>query len=511
MKGLDNILLEGRIEDARQYIANSIGTELLSDESEEILGYFIDGDPSGNHKYLMWMVKMHDIDSGFSPNMLIDLVERFHNNLDKIHPALILQDIDLGMDRNGRHVSRIATSPKNIDSYPDYKSLKGVVEAAEEAVTRKQKETEAKAGVDKLYEDERWLLVKPNTYEGSCYYGSSTKWCTASKDAPQHWGDYTKRGNLYYIIDKSHELGDYYKLALFKEWDGNEEWYDRADDALNQGTINAIRSMVPQNLITALDGAHKKYEEPKREPELLTLDEFREKLAEYIMTEKGLQTINTNSGTWKLDIDETDGVWVWYHRIDKEIVHVVQATPFWDGRNEIPFDFVNDEGMYGDWSITAGPESLETEHISQDAYLKRGPDINMYRNVEWGISVFLNHIYLPLVKQQLDKDFFKELIGHDYATWRANSYVSTFKFKYPPREGTMTQRFVDYLKQNPRKTSNQFYEDVLGYPRPRAHNNMFFSSIKDSGIVKMERQGRQFVYSLGPNYQAWVEGRLLRT
>ena len=40
---------------------------------------------------------------------------------------------------------------------------------------------------------------------------------------------------------------------------------------------------------------------------------------------------------------------------------------------------------------------------------------------------------------------------------------------------------------------------------------MFFSSIKDAGIVKMERQGRQFVYSLGPNYQAWVEGRLLRT
>ena len=36
MKGLSKILLEGRVEDARQYIANSIGTELLSDESEDI-------------------------------------------------------------------------------------------------------------------------------------------------------------------------------------------------------------------------------------------------------------------------------------------------------------------------------------------------------------------------------------------------------------------------------------------------------------------------------------------
>jgi predicted transcriptional regulator len=82
----------------------------------------------------------------------------------------------------------------------------------------------------------------------------------------------------------------------------------------------------------------------------------------------------------------------------------------------------------------------------------------------------------------------------------------------------MTRKFVDYLKQNvgyglgdsKGKTANQFYEDVLGYSRPRGHNAMFFASIKDSGIVKMERQGRQFVYSLGPNYQEWVEGRLLR-
>ena len=47
-----------------------------------------------------------------------------------------------------------------------------------------------KNSVDKLYEDDRWLLVKPNTYEGSCYYGSSTKWCTASKDYTKHFDDY---------------------------------------------------------------------------------------------------------------------------------------------------------------------------------------------------------------------------------------------------------------------------------------------------------------------------------
>ena len=248
MLGLQHILLEGRVDDAKRYIENASGG-LWDEQGDEMFQYFVQNDPSGNQKYLMWMVKMYDTDSGFSPNMLQDYVQRFHNNLDKIHPALIL-DGDLV---NGDSGSRIATSPKNIDSYPDYRELKRGCRGSEESVTRKEKETEAKAGVDKLYEDDRWLLVKPNTYEGSCYYGSSTKWCTAAKDNTTHFEDYSKRGNLYYIIDKSHELGDYYKIALFKEWDGKEEWYDRADDELNQGTINAIRSMLPQDLITALD------------------------------------------------------------------------------------------------------------------------------------------------------------------------------------------------------------------------------------------------------------------
>ena len=506
MLGLQDILLEGRIEDAREYLETFIGENgyLKTEEDvDEVLGYFVKDDPSGNNKYLMWMAKIYANDSGFSPNMLTDYVQRFHNNLDKIHPALV-------MDMGFYSASKVATSPKNIDSYPDYRTLKRIVDAAEESVTRKQREEEAKEGVDKLYEDNRWLLVKPNTYEGSCYYGSSTKWCTATKDNTTHFEDYSKRGNLYYIIDKSHELGDFYKIALFKEWDGNEEWYDRADDKIEQGAINAIRSMLPQDLVTALDYSYDEMEEP--EADRFTLDEFRIKLSEYVKTNKKFQKISTNSGVWRLHVDEEDSVWTWFstpHPSSQEaFVHEVQATPFWGGRNEIPFDFVNDDTEYPDWGFTAGPELLDKPHIPQNEYLQQN---NRHRLEDWGVIVFLNHIYFPLLRKELNKEFFQEIVGYDYRTWSPGSYVSTFTFKYPPREGTMTQRFVDYLKQNPRRTSNQFYEDVLGYSRPRAHNNMFFSSIKDSGIVKMERQGRQFVYSLGPNYQAWVEGRLLRT
>ena len=512
MLGLKDILLEGRIDDAKQYIENAVG--FLSDKDEEVFQNFVDSDPSGNQKYLMWMVKIYDREgSSTNPNDITSLVQRFHNNVDRLSPVLMM---DLGFAN-----PRIVTSPKNLDSYEDIAQLEGVMDEVDAIQTRKQKETEAKTGVDKLYEDERWLLVKPNTYEGSCYYGSSTKWCTASKDHPNHFQDYSGRGNLFYIIDKSHELGNFYKIALFKKFsDGSEEWYDRADNELSKETEGAIYSMLPGELVGAFVDAHAE-NIPEKESELLTLEEFKKKLEEYVTANKKLQTINTNSGIWRLHITEhslhgvTDTpVWYWYstpHPSSQEqIVHEVQATPFWDGRNEIPFDFINDEGEYGDWSITAGPESLEKTNLQQSDYLRRSYG-NMYRADDWGVIVFLNHIYFPLLRKELGGEFFQNVVGNDYATWTPNSYVSTFKFKYPPREGTMTQKFVDYLKQNPRRTSNQFYEDVLGYSRPRAHNNMFFSSIKDSGIVKMERQGRQFVYSLGPNYQAWVEGKLLRT
>ena len=499
-----NILFEGRIEDARRYIQDEVG--MLSDESEEILGYFIDGDPSGNHKYLMWMVKMFDTDSGFSPNMLIDVVQRYHNNLDKIHPALIFQHGDLGMYSG----SRIATSPKNIDSYPDYRSLKGVVEAAEESVTRKEKEKEAKSGVDKLYEDDRWLLVKPNTYEGSCYYGSSTKWCTSSKDAPQHFASYSKTGNLYYIIDKSKDVGDFFKIALHKNWNGEEEWYDRADNELTQETENAIRSLLPLNLISKLEEDHGTTPADSRSPKF-TYEEFEQELRDFV---KGLGKsikLNTKSGVWDLEV--FDDMWVWSS--DDPRVEVI-ATPFPGGLPHLDIYVEREESgdreEIHDLNVSHSIEVLRSFNFGPDEYLERNPDAgHHYGGVERNLKLFLMHIYTPKVREILDSDLLVEFMGGGYETWETDSYVSSYQFKYPPRKGTMTQKFVDYIKENPGRTANQFYEDVLGYPRPRGHNNMFFASIKNSGIVNMRRQGRQFVYDIGPNYSAWTQGKLLRT
>ena len=71
----------------------------------------------------------------------------------------------------------------------------------------------------KLYETDEWLIVKPLSYQASLKYGASTKWCTASKDNPDYYFRYSRRGILIYSINK--KTGN--KVAGFKSVDENSE------------------------------------------------------------------------------------------------------------------------------------------------------------------------------------------------------------------------------------------------------------------------------------------------
>ena len=521
MKGLRKILLEGRVEDAQKYFENTVGSWPVAEfqnpagigagtNLEGVLDHFVQNDPSGNNKYLMWMVKMYlnPEERGTSPNDISSLVQRFHKNVARLSPAFIM---NMDLFNPG---SRIATSPKNIDSYDDLSQLERVMDEMDTITTKKEKEKEAKSGVDKLYEDDRWLLVKPNTYEGSCYYGSSTKWCTAAKDYPKHFEDYSKKGLLFYIIDKTKDVGDFFKIALFKKWNGDEEWYDRADNRLEGSTVKAIESLLPLELTKTIEEEFIGEEEPENNKSI-TIEQFKQNLETYIQSLPRPITMSTQTGKWTLNTSMVgDDDWEWKGS-DPRVEFI--ATPFPNG-NDMNMYFRTDDDDLGQPAIeyykTIPKEDLNNEFMGPGPeyrwnYLSN--ESNEYRPFA-SEKAFLRNIYLPLVSKALGNEEIKEYTGLDYTTWDAQSEVSSYTFKYPPKKGSMTQLFTEYLKElHPQKrTPNQFYEDVLGRSRPRAHNNMFFAAIKDSGIVKMERQGRQFVYSLGPNHKAWTQGKLLR-
>ena len=101
--------------------------------------------------------------------------------------------------------------------------------------------------VQKLYETDEWLIIKPLSFLASKKYGSSTKWCTTSEDNPEYYLKYSRRGILIYCINKI--SGD--KVAAFKNIDDSYEretsfWnlVDQRIDSLESGLPIEIMNII---------------------------------------------------------------------------------------------------------------------------------------------------------------------------------------------------------------------------------------------------------------------------
>ena len=46
---------------------------------------------------------------------------------------------------------------------------------------------EARNNIKKQYEDDRWLVITPLSYEASVFWGDGTDWCTAYKDSKHYY------------------------------------------------------------------------------------------------------------------------------------------------------------------------------------------------------------------------------------------------------------------------------------------------------------------------------------
>jgi len=107
-------------------------------------------------------------------------------------------------------------------------------------------------------DDEKFLIVIPNTYEASCKYGHGTKWCTASKNEPWHFSNYRylNKVTLYYIHNKKlPETNPMYKTSVVvDQWHNIYECYNALDelifidDILKMGINRSIFKYVPPKL-----------------------------------------------------------------------------------------------------------------------------------------------------------------------------------------------------------------------------------------------------------------------
>ncbi len=91
--------------------------------------------------------------------------------------------------------------------------------------SKNQKDKKVTKDINVVYEDERFFIVRPDTFEQSAKYGRGTKWCIAATDGTgqEAWDGYyiKKLYTFYFITDKSLPSTDpFYKVAIAVDING---------------------------------------------------------------------------------------------------------------------------------------------------------------------------------------------------------------------------------------------------------------------------------------------------
>lgn len=228
LERLDNLLLEGRLEDVKAKYPEPLWSQI--DRLAEI-------DPSGNQKYLDWLAK----------NMLPRTIKWFKENA-RENPGWygwsLEQVPDTPVDQrwsqtplsrnlgsiNQTELLKVADDieyfHKNPSKYEkkdinQFGTISELEQASNEAKLKLSRKEQKETGVDKIYEDDDFLVLMPKTHKASCRYGSNTRWCVTMRDRSGYFENYFTQGPIFFLIDKrrleptkSMDTPTYYKIAM---------------------------------------------------------------------------------------------------------------------------------------------------------------------------------------------------------------------------------------------------------------------------------------------------------
>lgn len=168
-------------------------------------------DPSSTNKYCEFLIKM---------------IKRNDNHQQTIVNALVsglfgVKTIEtLHQFEEHSKANRIPLEYRDISSHNEWLTIEEAVKIADEVVKRKQLEKETK----KLYENDEWVVLIPESYEASQLYAYNTKWCITQKS---YWNDYKRSSRIIFVINKkkdekyaiSKRMGD----SVIQGWDAKDK------------------------------------------------------------------------------------------------------------------------------------------------------------------------------------------------------------------------------------------------------------------------------------------------
>jgi len=99
---------------------------------------------------------------------------------------------------------------RDINKFKSFSDLSKEVEDVIKTYSQKTATKVKSKDAEVVFENDKWLVIIPRTFEASCKYGSGTKWCTTMAGG-KHYRSYTQKGiTLYYVISKKNPDDEQY-------------------------------------------------------------------------------------------------------------------------------------------------------------------------------------------------------------------------------------------------------------------------------------------------------------
>ena len=146
--------------------------------------------------------------------------------------------------------SALFTYDKNKTQLPpikDCKSLSELIEWVKELsddFKPVRKQSKAKADLEKVYEDDEWVVYVPHSHAAARRGGEGTNWCTASEN-DNYYNMYSKHGPLYINVRKSDGAKFQFHFESDQFMDADDEPIQLNKIGLSDGLINFYSKINP--------------------------------------------------------------------------------------------------------------------------------------------------------------------------------------------------------------------------------------------------------------------------
>ena len=137
----------------------------------------------------------------------------------------------------------LVTYDKNKSQLPPIKDCKSLSELIEwvknlsDDFKPVRKQSKAKADLEKVYEDDEWVVYVPHSHAAARRGGAGTRWCTASENG-YYYNMYSKQGPLYINIHKSDGAKFQFHFESGQFMDADDDPVSLKEIGLSEGIID---------------------------------------------------------------------------------------------------------------------------------------------------------------------------------------------------------------------------------------------------------------------------------